>query len=286
MDDPIAVAPAPGLNFESVGMHYCSTYLQAPSVLFASVKLRLSLLLLGTKSWLKCLVVWGNVFIPPLVGAAARLIPCYSTQEGDSGILMYEAAFGTPCASSLAEAMNLLRFWLMIGTVGVLFLIGPCLWLILAAPHPKWPSFDHDDTIGFLVAGYAPACRWWEAMVLTRKSAIYLVAMWFPMSWAPGAHLIYLAIIVALSEVVHNTVRPYSSSHLNRLEGQALGIALICLLLVASLLVEWPFRPYTMYVISCALLTLLTTGAYLYFFILYIRASAKAQAENSADADE
>ena len=36
---------------------------------------------LGACRWLKVLVVWGNLFVPALFGAAASLIPCISTQE-------------------------------------------------------------------------------------------------------------------------------------------------------------------------------------------------------------
>ena len=42
---------------------------------------------LGKRGWLKALVVWGNVFVPPLVGAAAKLLPCFSTQASQRKII-------------------------------------------------------------------------------------------------------------------------------------------------------------------------------------------------------
>ncbi|CAE7042132.1 pmp10, partial [Symbiodinium natans] len=220
----------------------------------------------GAQAWLKCVVVWGNVFIPPLLGATAKLLPCYGTQEGGQRILMYEAAVSTSCASTLGDAVGLPRFWLAVGTTAVLTLLGPVLWLCLAASDPaKKHVREREETVAFLVAGYEPKYRWWEVTVLFRKSAIYVVATWFPMSWAPGAHLVYLALIVATAELIHTTFQPYHSSLLDRIESQALCAALIGLLLVASLFIKWPFMPYAIYLTSCGMLCVVTAGAYLHF---------------------
>ncbi|CAE7913449.1 pmp10, partial [Symbiodinium necroappetens] len=228
---------------------------------------------LGLRSWRLCLVVWGNVFIPPLMGAAATLVPCFSTHEGGRRFLMYEAAFETPCASKLTESMVLPRFWLAVGTTVLLAVIGPVLWLSLAMSISSMRRGVEDDrTVGFLVAGYEPGCRWWEVTVLVRKSAIYVVAACFPMSWAPEAHLVYLLLITVVAELVHCSIRPYVSPRLNRLEGQVLGVSCTNLVLVISLLSEWPYRPYSIYVGTCVLLFLLTAGTYLFFLCFYIRA--------------
>ena len=184
--------------------------------------------------------------------------------------------------------LGLQRFRLAVGTASFLILIGPILWLWLAARDPalgKTP--ERQQTVGFLVTGYKPWLRWWEVTVLARKSAIFIVATWFPMSFAPGAHLAYLLLIVVVAELVHSTVRPYSSPFLNRLEGQALGISSVCVVLVISLLVEWPFKPYAIYVGSCAILFLLTAGVYSYFFYLYICALlVKEDAEVQRDTED
>ena len=81
-------------------------------------------------------------------------------------------------------------------------------------------------------------------MVLTRKSTIVVVSTYFPLSWAPGAHLVYLLLVNILAQIFHVTVRPYESPSLNRLEAQALAVSSLCLGLVLSLLAEWPFMPY------------------------------------------
>ena len=109
-------------------------------------------------------------------------------------------------------------------------------------------------------------------MVLTRKSTIVVVSPYFPLSWAPGAHLVYLLLVNILAQIFHVTVRPYESPSLNRLEAQALAVSSLCLGLVLSLLAEWPFMPYTIYVTNTTLLFLLTFGAYLYFACLYLQA--------------
>ena len=204
---------------------------------------------------------------------------------------MYGAPFSTPCASTWTAAMGLPRFWATVGTAGVLMLIGPVLWLWLAAPHPAKRQMaataEREATVAFLVAGYEPRYCWWEVTVLLRKSAIYVVATWFPMSWAPGAHLTYLALIMTGAELIHGTIRPYKSPSLDRLEGQALGIASMGLLLVVALLVRWPFMPYAIYVTNCALLFILTAGAYLHFLFLYLRAMFKTDAnEEEEDSSE
>ena len=192
----------------------------------------------GVQGGLKALVVWGNLFVPVFAGAATKLTACFSTQEGQGRVLMYDAALGTPCASSMAELARLSRFWLALGTGVILFLLGPVLWLWLAARDP-----EKDETVAFLVVGYRPTLRWWEVIVLVRKTAIFVVAAMFPMSWAPGAHVIYLLGITIVAQLLHVTIQPYANDFLNRLEAQTLGISSACLVLVISLLVEWPFRP-------------------------------------------
>ncbi|CAE7759614.1 pmp10 [Symbiodinium sp. CCMP2456] len=240
----------------------------------------------GSNQWLKSLVVWGNVFIPPLVGATMKLSPCFSTQESHR-ILMYEAPLGTICASSLAGMAKEPRFWLFIGTGSLLLLLGPFLWLSVVTSRGKGTKQPEgeSDTEAFLVAGYRPEVRWWEVTVLARKAAILIIATLFPMSWAPAAHLVYLLVITILAELVHVQVQPYASADLNRLEAMALGISAICLALVLSLATEWPFMPYEVYVTNAALLFILMIGSYIGFFRLYLHARAndrQEQGESSA----
>ncbi|CAE7399538.1 pmp10 [Symbiodinium necroappetens] len=213
------------------------------------------------------LVVWGNMFVPPLIAAAARLA------KGPR-ILMYEAAFGTRCVENLWPLLNLPRFWLAAGTTLLLLLVGPVLWLMLAAKDPAKEVWDQrSETVAFLVAGYRPTLRWWEVMVLGRKAAIFAVSALLPMSLAPASHLIYLLGIVVVAELLHVTIRPHASNLWHRLEARMLGISSVCLVLVMSLLVEWPFMPYAIYVASSALFFALTSGVYIYFLWLYIRSS-------------
>ncbi|CAE6952645.1 pmp10 [Symbiodinium sp. CCMP2592] len=241
---------------------------------------------LGKRGWLKALVVWGNMFVPPLIGAAAKLLPCFSTQAEGSRILMYEAAFGTPCVESLSLLLKLPRFWLAAATSLLLLLVGPLLWLALAARDPGKELWEgRRETAAFLVAGYRPTLRWWEVIVLGRKAAVFVVATLLPMSWAPASHLVYLLGIMIVAEILHVTIRPYASPFLNRLEAQMLGISSACLVLVISLIVEWPFMPYAMYVASSALFFALTAGVYIYFLWIYIR-SAFAKTSDMGEEDE
>ena len=245
--------------------------------------LALSCCWLGYGGWLKALLVWGNVFIPVLVGAAAKLIPCFSTQENGDRVLMYEASFGTPCASTMASMAKLPRFWLAMGTVLVLLLLGPILWLSLVGQDgARDKTTERKETVAFLTAGYKPMLCWWEVIVLSRKAAVFIVATWFPMSWAPGIHLVYLLSIVAVAELLHATVQPYDNASLNRLEARMLGVSSICLLLVASLLVRWPYRPYAVYLATIVLLLVLTAGAYFYFLCLYIHSTFTREPETDA----
>ncbi|CAE7684254.1 pmp10 [Symbiodinium sp. CCMP2456] len=225
--------------------------------------------------YVRSLVIWGNVFAPGLFGAAAMLGPCVATQDGGQRVLMYEAAFDTQCASTVLEALKLPRSWLAIFTSLLLFILGPVLWLSLANADLEQAE-DQRQTIGYLVAGYRPTLRWWEVTVLARKAAIYVVATSFPMSWAPGTHLIYLLGIILVAELVHVTVKPYENASFNRLEAQTLGISAICLALVLSLLVEWPFMPYSCYVVGITCLLLITAGMYFFFIRLYVKAAFAA----------
>ena len=88
-----------------------------------------------------------------------------------------------------------------------------------------------------------------------------------------------------VAELLHITIRPYASPLLNRLEAQMLGISSACLVLVISLLVEWPFMPYAIYVASSALFFALTIGVYIYFLWLYIR-SAFAKTPDMGEEDK
>ena len=121
-------------------------------------------LLLVSLAWHKgrhgqrSLVVWGNVFAPRLFGASAMLAPCVSTQESRGRILMYEAVFDTPCASSVMDAVRIPRLWLSLMTSILLLLLVPVLWLSLVTKGSAYES----ETVGFLVGGYRSTHRWWE----------------------------------------------------------------------------------------------------------------------------
>ena len=143
------------------------------------------------------------MFVPPLFGAVARLTPCYSTQASHYRILMYEAAKNTACASTLGEMLPLPRFWAALATGTLLLLLGPVLWFYLAANRKR---DQQAESFAFLVAGYRPLLPWWEITVLIRKVAIFVVATWFPMSFAPGAHLLYLLVVMIVAELVHVSV--------------------------------------------------------------------------------
>ena len=97
------------------------------------------------------------------------------------------------------------------------------------------------------------------------------------MSWAPGAHLIYLLGIILAAELLQSTIRPYENPIFNQLEAQALGVSALCLALVLSLLVEWPFMPYAIFVTNSALLFLTTAAVYTYFIRLYVQAALAAK---------
>ena len=58
-------------------------------------------------------------------------------------ILMYEAALGTKCVSSFSDMLGLSRFWLAAGTSLLLLLLGPLLWLALAACDPTKEPANH-----------------------------------------------------------------------------------------------------------------------------------------------
>ena len=108
--------------------------------------------------FVKSIVVWGNLFIPSLVGAVANLVPCFATQKSGSRTLMYEAPLQTPCASSLAEAAKLPRLWVGAGTGAVLLFVGPLLWLYLLVGKQQ-----HDkETVGFLTTGYYGGEKSWS----------------------------------------------------------------------------------------------------------------------------
>ena len=283
------ISAEPGAGIHS---HDCWGFTDGPVNLFCDFSLTwaiplgllaLSFCCIGWQSWLKVLLVWSNVFIPVLAGAAAKLIPCFSTQKDGDRVLMYEAPYGTPCASTMATVAKLPRFWLALGTGLVLLLLGPILWLSLVRQDgARDKTTERKETVAFLTAGYKPMLCWWEITVLSRKTAVFVVATWFPMSWAPEIHLIYLLSIVAVAELLHATVQPYDNASLNRLEARMLGVSSLCLLLVASLLARWPYRPYAVYLATLVLLLLLTAGAYVYFLCLYMYFTFTREPETDA----
>jgi len=212
-------------------------------------------------------VTWVNVFMPALVGAAARFVPCIQigTAEGAGPdiMMMYELHAGTPCSS-----------WVGIFFLLGILLVGPLFWTSLTM-HPELYGIGKDsDVHHFLTTAYRDGTRCWESVVLMRKLAVVALAVLCPSSCGLRVYLVLLSFVLLMALCTQITCMPYKDSYLNTLEATVLVVALACLVATTAILIPWPHARIQGLIFGACmsvLLMVLVFGTELFLVLSYIR---------------
>lgn len=164
-----------------------------------------------TTTFLKVLVVWTAVFIPALLMASLLQWPCISTQATASRKQWLAWDLQTECGdhSDPDHSSYLFAFFVLL-IAGV----GPLSWVCLISMAHVFPS----KMLSFLVGGYRKDSRYWEVVVLSRRSVDIMIVVLMPLSYAAFSQLLATAGLMALALTLHTFVWPYEDPMLNLLE--------------------------------------------------------------------
>eukprot|EP00439_Symbiodinium_sp_Y106_P081688 s130_g20.t2 len=184
---------------------------------------------------LPCLVL-ANCFLPDLMAAFSRFMPCMHFQTDGRLFRSYEPWLECDESHLLTRAL--------IGTTALLIgtLTGPGLWMWLIRQARGWSVQEREEWLGYLTSGYKEHVLYWEAGVLSRKCGLVMATSLFPMSYSPLLFLTAELIIITTSLVCHAYTQPYEDDFLNMLELSTLvasTLAIQCTLLIKLQPVDW-----------------------------------------------
>ncbi|CAE7826468.1 pmp10 [Symbiodinium necroappetens] len=215
---------------------------------------------------MKPYAIFINCFLPDLLGAVLRYVPCMHFQAG------YRARFSTYDVTA-ACPWELYRYTILAATILLGAVVGPVFWVLVIKRSSKWQPDERREVLGFLTSGYKEACEWWEAGVLTRKCLLVMAASLFPMSYSPFLFLTSLLVIMGTSLTLHTLAWPYSSDVLNQLELAVLTsstIVILCAMILTLQPIVWTLDySITHPALASALLLLLSPFVVLLYLLLY-----------------
>lgn len=188
-----------------------------------------------TKDALKVTIVSTNCFLPDMVAALVRFVPCIHFQVFDQSKQYLQFNVETQCSQVVGMRLAAVFAAILLGTV-----LGPVYWVAVIMKSKQWE--DREEVLGFLISHYRDKVRWWEATVLIRKCALAVAVTLFSASYAPMLYLSSILLIVGLGLACHSYVLPYDDSFLNRLEFGTLMasfIAVFCTFLLQLEMVSW-----------------------------------------------
>lgn len=178
------------------------------------------------KDVLKVSIVSTNCFLPAMVAALVRFLPCVHFTDGGEKYMQFNV--GERCNANIAG----MRVAMAVAAA-LLGIMGPGYWVAIVRRSENWD--DRDEVLGFLMGGYRDRVYWWEATVLIRKCLLAVAVTLFSASYAPMLYLSSLLLIVGLSLAFHSYVKPYEDIFLNRVEFGSLMasfIAVFCTFLL------------------------------------------------------
>ncbi|CAE7429325.1 unnamed protein product [Symbiodinium necroappetens] len=195
-----------------------------------------------------CLVL-TNCFLPDLLGALVRFVPCIHFQLAATSFESY--AVTKECAGVAG------RYATCICTLLLGAAIGPGAWISLIHHRTSmWPRETCQHLLGFLTSGYRGEVAWWQAGVLARKCLLVMAASLFPMSYSPMLFLACVLLIMGASLTCHTLTWPYDDAFLNALEFGALvssTLAVMATMLLSLQPTTWSLD----FSITCPVLALL-----------------------------
>mmetsp|Transcript_106995 Transcript_106995/g.255385 ORF Transcript_106995/g.255385 Transcript_106995/m.255385 type:complete len:1231 (-) Transcript_106995:96-3788(-) len=227
-------------------------------------------------SWVRCCIVLGNSFLPPVFAAFLEWTPCFHMQKREDGSFDSFSSYKTQesCNHVMGFSMPLLGSLLLL-------LGGPLYWAVLVSRSRDWPQ--RKEYIGFLIAGYSDHCEWWESTVLLRKALLTGAMVLLPVSYAPISLVIMTACIMLAALVGHLAIRPYKDSFMNVLEGSVLTYSMVALIMTLYLMSKnWTSTNKVVVFIVLVLSNAVTCIALLVVFLLVaLRGTKEKSAEES-----
>lgn len=221
-----------------------------------------------TTTFLKAFVVWTAVFLPTLLMASLLQWPCISTQATTTQATASRKQWlawdlQTECGdqSDLDQSSYLFAFFFL-----SIAAMGPVTWVCLISMAHVFPP----RMLSFLVGGYKEGSKYWEVVVLSRRSLDIMIIVLMPLSYAAFSQTLATAGLMALALTLHTFVWPYEDPMLNLLEFINLLINTISIILTAYVSGNsWSQTPGLKVAASCAVIALLVgTGATLLMFFL------------------
>ena len=184
---------------------------------------------------LKVSIVVTNCFLPDMVAALVRFVPCIHFQTGaaSSKFLMFQVE--TQCDKVLWTRVGSVLAASILGIV-----LGPVYWVTVIKKSVQWK--DRKEVLGFLTSGYKEDVSWWEATVLIRKCVVAVATTLFTVSYAPMLYLSSLLLVVGVSLAGHAYVLPYKDNLLNKVEfGTLLAafVAVFCTFILKLESFDW-----------------------------------------------
>ncbi|CAK0905578.1 unnamed protein product [Prorocentrum cordatum] len=185
-----------------------------------------------------CSLVAGNQFLPSVVSASVRALPCFHTQEAVDGNGPAMLSAYDPDSACRENAQLL---W-MCGLGSVCAVVaGPVYWLTLLR-HQKWAR--HAGPTRFLAGSYRHGFKWWEAVRLGKTMLIASVVTASPTSYCPLQQLMLCLLITGAFSLWHCSSSPYKYPVLNAAEAGSLSTLSVGMLLSGLLAGgRWPLTP-------------------------------------------
>lgn len=212
------------------------------------------------KDILKVSIVSTNCFLPAMVAALVRFLPCVHFTESGEKYMQFNV--GERCDANIVG----MRIAIAVAAA-LLGVMGPVYWVAVVMKSENWD--DREEVLGFLMGGYRDTVYWWEATVLIRKCLLAVAVTLFSASYAPMLYLSSLLLIVGLSLAVHSYVKPYDDKFLNRVEFGSLMASFIAVFCTFLLKLESWAVDETVTVPASVLLLIMVTVPSLGLMALY-----------------
>lgn len=149
---------------------------------------------------LTCTIVAGNQFLPGVVAACARAIPCYHTQQGGPNTVWHSLMAYEP-----AECNERNWYAIINGPVmAMAFLAGPVYLFVLVRCWTR-----EDRLLAFLTGSYRKEMKVWESLRLAKTMLLVGVGAAVPATYAPALQLALALIILTVFLAAHLHMRPY-----------------------------------------------------------------------------
>ena len=235
----------------------------------------------ATDGFISSLMVLFFTLFPSLVNRLALSFACQ--KYGDT--LLVQEALSVECFTGPH-----VQLMLAVGIPGIaLFIVlipGFLSWTLIRERkagrlYGEQDHYDHDNTLryGFVFAGYKPGYEWWESLIMMRKCAFVMLAI-FLRQYGPACQVVAASIVLVIALSAHLQTLPYHDHGHSRLESIGLHTCILVLLatLLANLLGRETDSAGRAYLgpVATILLSVFVFGTTIYFFVEVVHTTIRA----------